>query len=207
VTFAWEPAPKSAADRDASRQDPPARVLLTAIGPDGSPYFRGRVTDRVSFDASPGKVQLRMSVEGAASQVLDSDAREIAVPDLTSPKPMLGTPAVYRARTVRDFQQLKANADAVPVATREFSRTDRLLIRVPAYAGGTSTPMVTAHLLNRDGKPMSEVPVSESVVPGTQQIEVPVAGVPPGEYLVEIKVAAEGDSAGASELVAFRITN
>ena len=112
VTFTWEPAPRAAADRDPARAEAPARVMLTAVGPDGSPYFRGRVSDRVTFDVNPGKMQLRMSVEGAASQVLDSDAREVVVPDLTAPKPTLGTPEVYRARLARDYQQLKANADA-----------------------------------------------------------------------------------------------
>jgi VWFA-related protein len=207
VTFTWEPAPRAAADRDPARAEAPARVMLTAVGPDGSPYFRGRVSDRVTFDVSPGKMQLRMSVEGAASQVLDTDAREVVVPDLTAPKPTLGTPEVYRARLARDYQQLKANADAIPTAAREFSRTDRLLVRVPAYAGGTAVPVLSAHLLNRDGKPMSELQVADSIVPGVRQIEVPIAGIPPGEYILEVRAAADGDSSGSSELVAFRVTN
>jgi hypothetical protein len=37
---------------------------------------------RVTFEVNPGKIQLRLSVEGAASQVLDTEVREITVPDL-----------------------------------------------------------------------------------------------------------------------------
>ena len=57
-----------------------------------------------------------MSVEGAASQVLDTETREIAVPDLTSTQTMLGTPEVLRARTAREFQQLKADPAGIPIA-------------------------------------------------------------------------------------------
>src|SRR4051812_27200690 len=118
VTFVWEPLPKSAGDRP---HEEPARVSLMAIAPDGSPSFRGKVPDatvasatpvpapggaaaargpsRVSFEVPPGKIQLRISVEGAASQVLDSETREISVPDLTSGQATLGTASVLRART------------------------------------------------------------------------------------------------------------
>ena len=84
--------------------------------------------------------------------------REITVPDLTAPQTLLGTPQVFRARTVREYQQLKADPDAVPLAAREFSRTDRLLVRVPAYGPGGTAPPLSVHILNRAGQPMSELP-------------------------------------------------
>jgi hypothetical protein len=68
--------------------------------------------------------------------VLDTEIREITIPDLTGGQTLLGTPELFRARTVREFQQLKTEADPVPLASREFSRTDRLVVRIPAY--GTS---------------------------------------------------------------------
>ena len=127
MTFVWEPVPKAPGDR---RTDEPARVALMVLGDNGAAYFRGRVPDvalagtapsigaaaaasgstggvaprgpsRVTFDAQPGKAQLRVSVEGTSAQVLDSETREISVPDLTSPQTALGTPEVFRARTVR----------------------------------------------------------------------------------------------------------
>jgi hypothetical protein len=200
-----------------------------AVGPDGSPFFRGRVPDvtiastasstgsgaaaagrrptgpsRVSFDVTPGKMQLRLSVEGTDSQVLDSEMREIAVPDLTSTQTLLGTPAVFRGRTVREFQQIKSDASAVPIAAREFSRTDRLLIRVPAYGPGGTTPVLSVHMLNRAGQPMNELTPAPSVTANEQQIELPLAGFAPGEYVLEIK--ATGDGGDAKELVGFRVT-
>ncbi len=228
VTFVWEPVPKAPGDRMRVTEEP-ARVSVTAVGTDGSPYFRGRVPDvalaaatpasastgtggapssrlpsRVTFEARPGKMQLRLSVEGAAAQVLDSEVREITVPDLTAPQPTLGTPEVFRARTPRDYQLLKADPDAVPMASREFSRTDRVLIRVPAYAPGDTAPTLTARLLNRGGQTMMDLPVVASTASTSrQQIELPLAGLAPGEYIVE--VTASGEGGDAKQLVGFRV--
>jgi VWFA-related protein len=220
VTFVWEPMPKAPG---AVVRDEPTRVSLMAVGVDGAPYFRGRVPDvalastsptpttssprapsRVTFDVNPGKMQLRVSVEGSGSNVLDTEMREITVPDLTSAQTTFGTPQVFRGRTVREFQQLKTDADGVPTAAREFSRTDRLLIRVPVYGPGGTTPPISVHLLNRGGSAMNEVPTTPSSKPGEQQIEMPLAGLAPGEYVLEIKTS--GDGGDAQELIGFRVT-
>ena len=164
VSFVWEPVPRAPGDT-ARSSGTPARVAITAVSPEGSPYFRGRVPDqaaspsRVSFDVAPGKVQLRLSVESADGQVLDSEVREITVPDLTS-QLVVGTPEVFHVRTVRDLQQLKADPQALPAVSREFNRTERLLIRLTAYGPAGTTPKLTARLLNRAGQTMSELPVA-----------------------------------------------
>jgi VWFA-related protein len=229
VTFVWEPLPKAPGDHPDGREEP-ARVSLMALGNDGSLVFRGRVPDvavastspaagvaaanasgsaargaqRVVFDAKPGKVQLRVSVEGSSSQVLDSEIRELNVPDLTAPQPTLGTPLILRARTLPELNKLKADPDAIPTASREFSRTDRLVVRVPVYGPGGTTPPLKVHILNRAGSAMNELPVAPSARPGEQQIELSVSALPPGEYVLEIKT---GDQDGdAKELVGFRIT-
>jgi VWFA-related protein len=226
VTFVWEPLPKSPGS-PAVREEP-ARVSLMAMGDDGSPFFRGRVPDmalastsgasgaaagggaavrgpsKVTFDVKPGKMQLRVSVEGTSAQVLDTEVRDITVPDLTAVQNGLGTPEVFRARTVREFAQLKADADAVPQPGREFSRTDRLLVRVPVYGPGGTTPAISVHLLNRGGSAMNELQATPSATPGVQQIELPLAGMASGEYVIEIKTGA--GSGDAVELVGFRVT-
>jgi len=226
VTFVWEPLPKLPGDRP---REEPARVSLTAISPDGAPYFRGRVPaatpvgasagngtgaasgaavprlpQRVTFDVNPGKVQLRLSVEGVDSQVLDSETREIVVPDLTSAQPLMGTPAVFRARTAREFALLRTATDNVPIAGREFSRVEHLLIRVPTYGPGDTMPPLHARLLNREGSAMNDLQVEPAPTRGEQQVDLPLAALPPGEYVVEIRV---GDQDGdAKELFAFRVT-
>jgi hypothetical protein len=146
-----------------------------------------------------------MSVTGAASQVLDSETREIAIPDLTSTQTMIGTPEVLRARTAREFQQLKSDPAGIPIAAREFSRTDRLIIRVPAYGPGGTMPALSVHLLSRAGSAMSELASAPAPTTGMQQVELPLAALAPGEYVVEIKATGEGGE--ATEHVGFRVTS
>jgi VWFA-related protein len=216
VTFLWEPVPR--APGDALRpENAPARVSITAVSPDGSPYYRGKIPEgnssttaiagsKISFDAQPGKMQLRVSVESAGADVLDSEVREIAVPDLTAPQIAFGTPAVYRARTVPEYQRLKNDPQAMPTAAREFSRTERVFIRVPAYAPGTSAPTVTARLLNRTGQAMNDLTVANAAGhPNSKDVELSLASMPPGEYVVEITATGEGEP--VKELLGFRVTS
>ncbi len=74
------------------------------------------------------------------------------MPDLTTPQVAITTPRVFRARTARDMQALAADGNATPVIGREFSRSERLLIRFDVYAAGTDAPKATATLLNRGGR-------------------------------------------------------
>ena len=211
VTFVWEPLLKAPGDRSATEE--PARVSLTAINPDGSPSFRGKVPEaaaspirtpqRVTFDAPPGKLQLRVSVEGRASQVLDSETREITVPDMTAPTATLGTPEVFRARTIPELNKMKADPEPIPTASREFLRSDRLVLRIPVYGPGGTTPALSVHMLNRAGQAMSALTPSPSPRAGEQQVDVPIAQLPVGEYVIEIKATSDGGD--ATQLVGFRI--
>jgi len=126
ITFVWEPVPKTAGDQLRSSEQP-ARVSLMASSSEGAPLFRGRVPDgqssssaapatataaspsRLTFEVPPGKLQLRVAVEGSGSETLDSEVRELSVPDLTSPQTVITAPAVFRARTVRELQQIKGD--------------------------------------------------------------------------------------------------
>jgi hypothetical protein len=217
VTLVWEAAPRTAGVTTARSGDVPSRVNVTAAGQDGSPYFRGRVPSvaptasaatgtgpsRVVFAAKPGQMQLRLSVEDAGQSVLDSEIRDVAIPDLTAAV-SLGTPAVFRARTARDFQILKSDPDPVPLVSREFSRTDRLLLRFAAYGAGASVPKLTARLLNRAGQQMSELPVTAPAAAGERaELELALGSVSAGEYLIEINASGEGGE--AQQLVAFRV--
>ena len=89
------------------------------------------------------------------------------------------------------------------MATREFRRTDRLLIRFDAFAPGTVPPTVTAQLLNQQGTKMSEVTVA-AAAGQPLSIDLPLANLAAGQYLLEITANAEGQKP-VTELVAFRV--
>jgi VWFA-related protein len=164
------------------------------------------VPQALTFEAAPGKLELRMTVEGAGGGVLDQEIRNITIPDLTAARPAISTPRVYAARTPREFQAIAANAAAVPPANREFSRIMRLLIRFDSYGPGNEVPVPTAALLNNNGQKFTDVPVTAATAGGTHQIDMNLATIPPGEYVIEITVkGATGDT--AKELVAFRVVS
>ncbi len=202
VTFLWQPAPRPGAPA-ARASETPAAVSLMALGDDGSPYYRGRVAlppaagavareaAHVSFDVPPGAMHLRLTVESADQGVLDSEVRDLDVPDLTGPGTALGTPAVFRARTARQIQDLRAAADAVPVVEREFTRAERLLIRVPVYG---AAPAISARLLNQAGDPMQELAVEPPASPDAPaQIELALSSLAPGPYVLEISATGAGE--------------
>ena len=213
VTFAWEPV---AAVPGQQSEDPPARVALTAIASDGRPVFRGRVPEEpaapaattpkggsTTFEVPPGQLDLKMVIEGARGQVIDAVGRELTVPDFSTVTMSFGTPKVFRVRTIPELQALKKKPDAVPTAEREFSRTDRLFVRVDAYAPGGLTPPVTARLLNRAGQSMSDLPVRQGAT-GQSELELALSPLAAGEYLIELNAKSESGST-AQELIAFRV--
>jgi len=210
VTLVWEPLPTPPGER----REAPGGVAVLVAGPAGDLLYRGRAPEgrsgtagasphRLVFEVPPGEVELRLTVEAQGGGTLDQEIRTVDLPDFTVPEVKLGTPRVFRGRTVGELRALAGSAEAVPVALREFSRTERLLIRFDAYGPGGTPVEPTAALLNRGGDRMADVPVTAATVGGTHQIDLALAGLPPGEYLVEINVTgADGD---VSELVPLRV--
>lgn len=227
MTLVWEPI----AGPPGARREVPGRVNVIAARESGELLFRGRsaatlqqaapvgggVSPRVpaapsagggpyrlEFDAPPGNMELRLTIEAAdGGGVIDNEIRTISVPDLTVAETSMSTPRVFRARTVRDLQVLAQDGAAVPTPAREFSRTERVLIRFDGYAAGTDAPQATAVLLNRSGQKVLDVPVVPATAGGTHQIDLGLNQVPPGEYLVEITLGGAGGE--VKELVALRV--
>ena len=200
VTYVWEPLQGAS----NARREMPGRVSLLAATEAGDLVFRGKASApgstenagqsppaAVAFDVTPGTVELRTSVEGGSGGVLDTDMQKIVVPDLALPGvPSMSTPRVYRARTARDVRALAKDALALPRVGRDFSRTERILIRLDVYGDAAAT----AALLNRQGQKMVDLPLAPAEVGGTHQLELPLGSLAPGEYVIEI-TATEGGAA------------
>jgi hypothetical protein len=229
VTFAWEPITASTAGDRHAANDAASRVMLTATTSDGRPVFRGRVPDEtdasppapaptdgaasnappsppagasISFDAPPGPLDLRIMVEGANGQVVDSTTQSLTVPDYAKTTASIATPRVYRVRTARELLLVKKDLQASPTASRDFSRAERMFIRFDAFAGNGAAPEVTAKLLNRGGQQMADVPVT-ATAGQPYQIDFPLASLAAGEYLLQID--AKAASGSAQEMIAFRV--
>jgi hypothetical protein len=173
--------------------------------PSGPNAFDGAdAPTRAVFDAPPGRVRIRMSIQDAALDVIDSDVREIIVRGLDAAV-VLGTPEFLRARNAREFRELAADPQAAPVAARTFSRRERLLIRVNAYAPD-GAPKVSARLVSRMGQAMRTLAVAPPSTPGgPYMIDLPLAGLAGGEYQIEL--TAVSPAGQTKDLVRFRVTS
>lgn len=226
VTFVWDPVPpvpglesgrRLGVRIEASRG--PRVVFSGTVGDLPTPgeaaaaqagetatLAAATVPARVSFDAEPGPLQVRVTVVGERGETLDREVRDVAVPDLTGGSVALSTPAVFRTGNAREYRALMEGAAPVPTPAREFRRTERLVVRFEVYAPGGRPATLSARVLNRVGKGMADVPVQEPRPPATfHQLDLPLAGFAAGEYLVEIKATGAGGE--AVELVPLKITS
>ncbi len=215
LTFVWEPASHIPGDR--SRQMSPSRLVLTAKTTDGTVLFDGPVSPtgpafiddpgltsaQAVFDSPPGRLRLRMSIQDVTQKVLDQDIRDLSVRDLRG-EVAVGSPEILRARNAREFRTLAAG-DAVPVASREFSRTEHLLVRFRAYGAAGAPPVVSAKILVRSGAVVRDLEVTPAdSADGANVIDLPLAWLAQGEYMLQ--VSATDGKKEAKDRVTFRVT-
>lgn len=209
VTFAWEAA--AAADTPADVVDHVSIVATTLAGDE---LYRGDIekagTARggsVTFEAPPGPLRVQVIPHNARGTRLDSDEASLDVPDFTGTGPQLTTPFLYRGRTARDLQQVRAAEDPLPVVSAVFARAERMLIRFGAYGAGGLDPAVNLRLLNQNGEQLAVLPAPAKrtgEAGGFFEAEMGLGSFPPGEYLIEIGAEQGGEQ--ARRLVAVRIT-
>lgn len=210
MVITWEPR--------ARGMSAPEVVAVRAKTPTGTVLFDGRIgrvgsestltADSARFDVPIGRVEVDMSIYDVEGKVIDTDARDVDVPDLRAQKrgPILMAPEVVRARTLRDFNSATANPDAAPASGRTFVRGDRLIIRVPAFDVSGAAVQVTARILNAWGQPMRDID-SFGATPrdGLAQFALPLSWLVPGQYQIELK--ATSTSGAVTERVSFTISS
>ena len=198
VDVVWEPAPRRAGERLAPPI--PTRLAIVVTTLDGEAVFTGESTPstgelideagrtRVSFEAAPGRLLVRMDILDLAGRVLDRDVRDLSVTGFKEPV-AFGTPAVYRARTLRDLRAFGPDGAAPsPVAARQFSRAEHLIVRMPVVS--VTTPDVAVRLLNAFGGVLREVPAQPLPThPQLFQVELPLASFASATYVLEFRAA------------------
>jgi len=211
VMVTWEPVRAAGVAKTAGA----ARVELKATTKDGKVLFEGVLApvrigevadtaspDRAEFTAPSGRVQLDMNILGNGGQKIDIDGRDIEVPSTTSKTALLLPAMLIATQSAREFREVAADMNAAPDPSRSFRRTERLVIRVPAYSAG-SPASVTAKLLNRLAQPMRDLdpmPAGD----GVTQFDLSLAPLAPGEYYLQFSVT--GPAGPVDQRIQFRIT-
>jgi VWFA-related protein len=208
VTLVWESAP------NATPGEIPEQMNVVATFVTGDMLFRGKVardpnavtpSGKVTFASPPGAMRLRLTAEGAGGVLIDSEDKELVVPDYTKVGPTVTPPQIFRARTARELQTIRQAAGATPTTSRDFSRTEQLLLRFKAYGPGGTAPAVTVRLLNSVGETMSTLPPAEIRPDGTMELPFSLGGLVTGTYIIEIEAASSDLKSRVA--IGFRISN
>jgi VWFA-related protein len=199
VTVAW--TPRTA----AARVDPGRTVSLIVKGAGGDRTFDASgAAGAISFPSAAGTIQLQLTLRDASGNIVDEDRRTFTVPDPSETALTVSAPLLLRARTVADARALAAGRQATPFAGREFNRTDRLFVRFSVYGASASAAAVSARLTTKAGAPLLELALAKmSGSDTTYQIDVPIASIARGDYLIAVAAAHDDESTRA--LVPVRI--
>jgi hypothetical protein len=193
----WAPRPGTpAADAVA--------VVSVAAQTGHGPVYSGPVDllRGSGFGVTPGSLQLTIAFLNSAGEVVDREIRKLTIPDPAGTPLGLTTPAVFRARAPLEWRALRSATAPVPTAPRDFARSDRLLIRVDAFGASAGAAQATARLVNRRGVDGAAIPVVGRGQ-GRFEIDLPLANIAGGEWLLAIDAASGEDRAQA--MVPFRI--
>jgi hypothetical protein len=159
---------------------------------------------RVAFAATTGPLTLDVSVYDTDGNVLDDTRQTATVMDLAKADVSIGSPVVLRARTLPEARALAGAQNPAPFAGRDFSRTDRLFVRFQVYGTAAAQSVVAAHLLNKAGATLAELPTTMRVAAKNEyQIDLPLSSTARGEFMIAVE-AAHGES-HTRMLVPFRV--
>ena len=150
----------------------------------------------------PATLLVQMEVMDAGGRVLDRDVRDLVVTAFTAPV-SFGSASVYRARSARELRGVE-EGNASPVASRQFSRAEHLVVRIPV-AGAGAAATVRARLQSRFGSRLRDLPVRDAGPDeGGVQVDLALAGLASGEYALEFE--AQGERGTAVARVEFAVT-
>lgn len=142
----------------------------------------------------------------AQGKVLDTDVRNIDVPDLqasATAAPMLLPTWIVGALTSRALQLAAADLQIAPAASKTFRRIHHLLIRVPVFDPSGAGVRVTATLLNQRGVAMRSLDLLGRPREDVSDFALPLATLALGEYQLELRAGNQYGS--ATERLTFRV--
>jgi VWFA-related protein len=215
VMFTWVPVSGvTKTGKPLARADV---VSLKVTTPGGAVLFEGDVapargsgvtsqrSDMARFEASAGRLQLDMVVLQADGTKLDVGSQDFDLQEFRKGNPIILQPQLFRATSAREFRDMSTSPDAAPLPTREFRRTDRVLLRVPTFDPSGADVQVSVKLMNRVGASLEDIaPMPADAALKIAQFDLPLARFAPGEYAIEI--TAQSSSGSARELIRLHIT-
>jgi VWFA-related protein len=179
-------------------------VSVTATTAEGEKLFGGSVeTGGTTFRAPAGSVKIDLTTRDGAGEVIDREERTLTVPSPDTTILALSTPVLCRARNNSEFRALVSNPQPPAFAGRDFSRNDRLMIRVVPFGSSSTDAEISAQLLGPRGTTLVELPIHPVASGAGYQIDLPLTSLASGEFLVAI--VARSTTERVETLVPLRI--
>jgi VWFA-related protein len=204
VEFAWEALGPARESRASALEIEPVSVGNGGArgGPPPSAAASTGATSVARFLLVPGTVSVKMTMRAADGAEVDRWIDRLVVPDYADGGVELGTPRVYRTRSVLEARRFDSGAESTPTVSRRFIRTDRLVIDIP-WTSVSRVPDVGARLTGRDGTSLATLPVM-STDAQRARIVLPLVNLAPGTYVVRVDATAGDDR--ATQQVAFTVS-
>ncbi len=198
VNLVWSPRP--------GIEGRAAAGSVVASAKNGSEeLFQGPVKEGgVSFTSPPGSIQLDLTIQDSNGDMIDREQRTITVPDVQKTTLALTTPILSRARSAAEFRNLLSVPDPVAFAGRDFSRSDRVLLRVAVYGTAGADAEVTAQLVGPRGTTLAELPIHSEGEGAGFRLDLPLSSLATGEFIIAI--AARTPTERVEALVPLRIS-
>jgi VWFA-related protein len=154
------------------------------------------------FLLEPGRTSVKMTVSATDGSLLDRWTDRLSVPDYRDGAVALGTPRVYRTRTLLEARHFDDGGDVAPTVSRQFSRTDRLVINVP-WRTRSGLPQLSAKLTSRNGDTLTELSLV-FIDEGHARVVLPLVNLAPGTYVMRFDATTGGDD--VTQQVAFTVS-
>jgi VWFA-related protein len=154
------------------------------------------------FLLEPGRTSVKMTVFGTDGSPLDRWTDRLSVPDYRDGAVALGTPRVYRTRTLLEARQFDDGSHVAPTVSRRFSRTDRLVIVVP-WLTRSGRPQFSATLTSRTGDTLTELPLT-FIDEGRARVVLPLVNLASGTYVMRFDATAGGNA--VTQQIAFTVS-
>lgn len=125
-------------------------------------------------------------------------ARTMMVPDPPTTALRVTMPQVWRIQRPAELAPVMGDAPPASHQGREFTRTDRLVIRFGA--DGTLAPgaRATVALVDRRGKRLTDLPFRrDAAKPGAWVIDLPLTSISRGDYVIALELASGTERSAA----------
>ena len=171
------PAGRRAQGRRPRRARAVRTEVTRLVGANGETARR----DRALVPVPPGACKSICASAAPTASVIDTGAQDVDVPITRGTGPVLLQPQLVRARTAPRVPRAVADPDAAPTPSRVFSRSERLLVRVPAYNPDGAAVSSRSSVSNVKGATIRTL--EQVTYDGTApQFELSLAFLAPGDY-------------------------